>query len=295
MFFFSLITGIVLLTTSCKHSEPVQLHSLPASSEVIKFISPNNNEKPLFLHTYRPDHHPLQELVIVIPGVHRNAAEYLSVWKDIADSKSLLIVVPEFKKEFFPGSEEYQWGGVFDPETNELRPPEKSSFQILEDAFDFLREYFSLPQDSYSLYGHSGGAQFVHRFLMLQPEHRAHRAIAANAGWYTFVNDSKDYPLAYKNIPPSRLNLPVFFEMNFTVLNGELDNNPDHKFLNKDPEIQLQQGLHRLERGGNYFNDAKKQAASKNLKFNWSRYIVPQSGHSNRKMSAYSAAYWFSD
>ena len=51
----------------------------------------------------------------------------------------------------------------------------------IEPLFDHARARFGMEADAYSIYGHSAGAQFVHRFLFHVPDARVARAVAANA------------------------------------------------------------------------------------------------------------------
>ena len=47
---------------------------------------------------------------------------------------------------------------------------------------------------SYLLYGHSAGAQFVHRYLYFVPEARVAKVVAANAGWWTLPDLAVGFP-----------------------------------------------------------------------------------------------------
>ena len=72
----------------------------------------------------------------------------------------------------------------------------------------------------YYLFGHSAGAQFVHRLLLMVPDGRYAALVAANAGWYTVPDKSIDYPprsareatvtlLSASNLPRKPLAPPV--------------------------------------------------------------------------------------
>src|SRR3712207_6943257 len=78
------------------------------------------------------------------------------------------------------------------------RPPRSTLFPyttLFRSLFDFVREATGNPSEQYRIYGHSAGAQFVHRLALFVPEARFATAIAANAGWYTMPTfDGKKFP-----------------------------------------------------------------------------------------------------
>ena len=45
---------------------------------------------------------------------------------------------------------------------------------------------FGVKTDLYKIYGHSGGAQFVHRYLLMSDAPKVKTAVAANAGFIHF-------------------------------------------------------------------------------------------------------------
>ena len=81
--------------------------------------------------------------------------------------------------EAFP-SELYNYGGV-------TRGAKQISwaFTSIEYIFDVLL-VAGLKKNGYSLFGHSAGAQFAHRFVLFSPVgSRCLQVVSANAGWYT--------------------------------------------------------------------------------------------------------------
>ena len=70
--------------------------------------------------------------------------------------------------------------------------------------FDYINPVFNLNQKSYDIYGHSAGAQFVHRYLLFSDNPQVNKAVAANAGWYTFL-DGSNFPYGINN-PPIEFN-----------------------------------------------------------------------------------------
>ena len=51
------------------------------------------------------------------------------------------------------------------------------------------------------MFGHSAGAQFVHRFVMFAPGPNLRTAISANAGWYTTLEENVAFPYGLKDAP----------------------------------------------------------------------------------------------
>ena len=51
--------------------------------------------------------------------------------------------------------------------------------------FDFFSSKLKLTNKSFRLYGHSGGSQFVHRYLLLSEELRIDKVAMVNTGFYT--------------------------------------------------------------------------------------------------------------
>ena len=111
-------------------------------------------------------------------GMNRNADDYREQWHELAMKHDFLLVVPEFASEDFPGSSGYALGNRED-EAGRPLPPERWSYAAIEPLFDDVRRRFSLDAKTYAIYGHSAGAQFVHRFLFYVPEARVSRAVPA--------------------------------------------------------------------------------------------------------------------
>ena len=134
------------------------------------------------------------------------------------------------------------------------------------------------------IYGHSAGAQFVHRFLYYKSELRATRFVAANAGWYTLPLNDFEYPYGLVDAGIDEAQLSRIFASNLIVLVGTKDTDVDGKSLRKTPEAQ-QQGPHRLARGMTMYRTAKARAEALGLEFNWQIFFVKDAHHSNAKMA----------
>ena len=107
----------------------------------------------------------------------------------------------------------------------------------------------------YDIWGHSAGAQLVHRLLTFKPDYKIKYAITANAGWYTLPDFDIDYPFRLKK---DNLNFDEFTEdlviKPLIIMRGTADTIRDSN-LNTSAEADPQ-GLNRYERAKTYFNYA---------------------------------------
>ena len=223
-------------------------------------------------------------IVIVMHGASRDLPLYFADWRAAAVEQGFIVAVPYFSKEDFRGSARYNLGHVFDPETREPRSPHTWTFAAIEPLFDALVERLGGRQTDYTLFGHSAGSQFVHRFLYYVTDARVSRAIVANAGWYTMPDFGVAYPygLAGSGVPESVL--AGYFGRDIVVLLGDADTVREDEDLRKTPEAELQ-GRHRFDRGHTFFRVARARAAELGVDFRWRLQVVPGATHSNAEMT----------
>ena len=211
-------------------------------------------------------------VVFIMHGTNRNADDYRDQWHQLAIEHDFLLVVPEFRDSDFPGAAGYNLGYQYDG-SGQPRPQALWSYSAIEPLFEDVRKRFSLTAERYALYGHSAGAQFVHRYLFHVPQARVSRIVPANAGWYMMPDYSAAYPygLGGSTITPEQLagamGLPV------TLLLGDQDIDPEHPNLRRTPEA-LAQGAFRLERGQNFYAAASAYAERQGVPFNWQLALV---------------------
>lgn len=130
------------------------------------------------------------------------------------------------------------------------------------------------------LFGHSGGAQFVHRYLMAYP-HRVARAVVAGAGWYTFPDTGLKFPYGIRSsrrLPGVTFNPEAYLQVPVTVLVGAKDTEP-HK-LRGSERVNQQQGLTRIERARNWVAAMHAQAAAHGVAPRVTLAELPEAGHS---------------
>lgn len=230
---------------------------------------------------------PGAPVLFVMHGERRNAETYRRHWVQIAEEKGYLLLVPEFSNEEFPGSRAYNLGFVKNADGTS-NPESQWSYTAIEDIFTAVRSANRLAAPAYVIYGHSAGAQFVHRLVMFKPAARFSLAIAANAGWYLMPDFDVRYPYGLSGAGIDRNRLAHAFGRRLIVLLGDHDIDPDHPSLHRTSEA-MRQGLHRYERGHRFYEVARRKAAEINALFAWSLKIAPGVAHSNAGMAAHAA------
>jgi pimeloyl-ACP methyl ester carboxylesterase len=221
-------------------------------------------------------------------GVGRDADRYIAEWVAIAKAEGLVIVVPEFTKGAFPGTENYNFGAVFD-DAGRLQPRAQWSYAAIDLIFDAVVAREQLAAQRYVLFGHSAGAQFVHRFVLLGAGNKMARAISANSGSYTWPEGSARWPFGVNGLPDGLWQPEIALSAPMLLMQGTADNNPNHSSLPRQPEA-MAQGPHRLARGKAFFAAAQSAAARANVRFGWSCALVPDVGHDNGGMAPYAVA-----
>lgn len=226
---------------------------------------------------------PDTPVVFVMHGVKRDADRYRDEWANLARQHGFIVIVPEFGQADFPGSRGYNTG-FFTATDGTPRPRTQWSFAAIEPLFDEVQQRFGTRVARYTIYGHSAGAQFVHRYLMFMPEARIDQAIAANAGWYTMPDPGIPFPYGLGAAPVDTAALRAAMGKPMIVLLGTADTDLDDPNLRKTPEANAQ-GPHRFARGQEFFAQGQSRAEMLGARFDWSLVSVPDVGHKNGEMA----------
>lgn len=238
---------------------------------------------------FRPVGAPRDARVLfVLHGVRRDADRYLGDWLDLAERERVVIIVPEFTRAAFPGARGYNHGAILNADGTE-NPRERWSFSVLEPVFQAVVDREHLAAPGYDLYGHSAGAQFVHRFILTGGSPRLRHAIAANAGSYAMPDPNADWPFGMKGLPADAWNPARGFAQPLVLLFGTADNDPAHPSLPDDPPA-VAQGPHRLARGQHFYGFSRDAARRARLPFRWQCGLVPGVGHVDGQMAPYAMA-----
>lgn len=259
----------------------------PGVGEFVFDGYPPLSDRPVRVFYIAPANPATAEILVVMHGVGRDGAEYRSDWEGLVKNRNVLVLVPEFSHDHYPGSESYNLGNVVDSDYEPV-PREQWSFNVVEALFDFVRRDLGNSSPDYMMFGHSAGAQFVHRFVMFMPEHRVRVAVAANAGWYTMPDPAEPFPYGLKGSPMTADGLGPAFATNLIILLGKDDIDSTDDSLRRDEQSD-EQGRHRLARGLTFVQTAREMADEMGLQLRWRLQTVPGLAHEHRDAAAAAA------
>lgn len=215
-------------------------------------------------------------VIIVMHGTRRNADDYRDNWISLAVDYGFRVYAPEFDADRFKGAANYNLGAL------ETQNP--SPFDAIEPLFQYLRDERGAEADTYIMFGHSAGGQFVHRYICFSHPQNLRFAIAANAGWYTSPDSAAPWPYSLDKAPDRTCSFEEWFAVPLIVLLGEEDNDPQARSLRRNRRADLQ-GDNRFDRGLNFFSAAQRIATAENLVFRWQLQTVPGVAHDNGRMA----------
>lgn len=276
------------LLASCEWKsdvEKLELNKLGTGQGIVSYSAYEPlKDKPVNLHFYIPEGEiTTMPVVFILPGTDRNAKDYLAAWVRKAGDKKVIAVALEFPERDYTTSE-YIEGNMFKGKTP---VPEKNwSYSIIEPIFDYIRAETGNKSAKYRIWGHSAGAQFVHRFVTFKSGLRLDKAVAANAGWYTVPDVNVGYPYGLKDSGYTDAStLSRLFGANLIVMLGDQDTDPKDSSLRHTPEADAQ-GLYRYARGLHYFSEGERICKAGNMTLKWKKVIVPGVAHNFEAMLA---------
>jgi pimeloyl-ACP methyl ester carboxylesterase len=229
--------------------------------------------------TYRPGGCSDPSLLMVFHGLARDPRGYRDDTRTLADRHCMLLVAPLFAKPAFPVWR-YQQGGIVKDGVIQ-NPRDWTGRQVL-DLVEWVRKRKRRPL-SYSLLGHSAGAQFLDRVAAFVPT-EARRIVVANPGSYVLASLDVAAPYGLGKVyagAEGEAQLRRYLAQPLTIYLGEDDTKDADR--NEDADA-LAQGVSRFERGTNTFNSAQTLAQARGWSFNWRLVELPGVGHSKRKM-----------
>jgi hypothetical protein len=253
----------------------------------VKFEARDGNRLTAFVYrgtAFDPLHGPIW---FVMHGAGRGARGYLEAAAPVAERYNALAIAVEFSEQDYPTGDSYTLGVTTHGEPDESaysegrwRDPDAYAYSEIEHVFEAVRQLLDGRQKGYYLFGHSAGAQFVHRLITFLPDARVLGAVVANAGWYTLPVSDVAMPYGVGGSPLEDTDLRWLFTTPLTVMLGARDTaTPDTDPLLRGTDEAMAQGATRLARGRNYFATGHAGARAVGKPLAWRLAVVPRAGH----------------
>ena len=220
----------------------------------------------LFVPTGAPRDAPL---LVSIHGISRKARLQAERFAPFAARYGFNVVAPQFDEDEF---DDYQ------------RLGRRGRGPRADEALDYLLDELArqgVACGDLFLFGYSGGAQFVHRYVMAHPE-RVRAGIVASAGWYTFPDPSVDYPYGTRvdaKLRGVRLRPDEFLRVPMLAVVGNDDRKRDES-LRRSHALDHQQGRNRVERAERWVRAMQRAAKKRDMTPRVELALLEGSGHS---------------
>jgi pimeloyl-ACP methyl ester carboxylesterase len=181
---------------------------------------------------------PAQPPLVCVHGISRNAEEHARAFAPVAARQNRLLIAPHFDAGRYEGFQRLA-NGI------------EAAVEALWAEVEGLVGFNLAPVD---FVGFSGGAQFAHRYALLNPGRVRSQALVS-AGWYTFPSSRDAYPYGVKSAGRRGRrcaeNLARFLAIPTLVLVGAEDNMRDDT-LRRALELDMKQGFNRIERASRW-------------------------------------------
>jgi pimeloyl-ACP methyl ester carboxylesterase len=211
---------------------------------------------------------PARATLVCVHGVTRRMSEQFAEWAPWAEALGLTLVTPLFSADEFPGYQ--RLGGL---------GRERRSDEALLRLLRQLRAEGLVSTGPLILFGYSGGAQFVHRFLMAHPGAATAVAVAA-AGFYTFPDPLTPFPYGLAGRQPAlETHLDGFLKKPILVAVGEADVHRDRQ-LRKRLWLDAWQGETRVDRAVRWTAALRRAASRREISSRVEFLTLPGAGHS---------------
>jgi hypothetical protein len=218
-------------------------------------------------------------VVFAMHGFDRAAAEFRDGWLGHAERLGLLVLVPEFDVEAFPGAHGYNFGNARSPDPDGAMVPRNLwNFGILDRVFEQARVSLDLGRKTFSLFGNSAGGQYVLRYLALTAGSSVDVAISSNCGIYMLPDLAVGYPNGMGGLDLNESFLRRYLARQVIILLSEADTNSEAPDLPRG-EAALAQGPHRLARGLWHFDRCREVADRLGIDFGWRLERLPGAHH----------------
>ena len=253
------------------------------------FSDPRGGSKrAITVNVHRPAAFTAQApILLVMHGLKRNGAEYRDYWRDEAEKRGILVVAPEFSAAQYAHPHQYNYGAMCRADGTP-EPHDEWLFPVVDAVFKDVRARAGSKRERYVLFGHSAGAQLVHRLVTFGWSPSIERAAAANAGSYTLPARGEAFPFGLDGTPVTDADLRTLFSRPMVILLGDRDQDTADVHLPREPEA-MRQGPHRFARGLRYMEVARREAARLGVPLAWRLAIAPGVAHSGHDMAPFAA------
>lgn len=239
----------MIYQTSATNSDAVAAHILQ-----VKCVSERAPISAKVIIPFRPVTHPP---LVALHGISRDADAVVEAFLEEHMERRRIVIIPHFDENNWP---------VFQRITSKHR----ADLGLLA-ILSALRQDGIIGNQTFDLFGFSGGAQLAHRFSMLFPE-KVNELHLGAAGWYTLPDKNLPYPLGLGPGGGTRKRwhqlmvsgLPQYLNRPITVYVGEKDVEEDSS-LRSDTFLNRVQGRNRLERAKRYVDGIAQCQAAINL------------------------------
>ncbi len=226
----------------------------------------------------------MSRIVFVMHGANRNGKAYRDEWQKYAARYNFIILCPQFSEADFPDSK-YNCGNIYDYDRKKYSDRADLTFNVIEGLFDFVKQDRGMKAEAYCIFGHSAGAQFVHRMVLFMPEARFSLAIANGAGDYTApVFDKIPYE-GLKGTYVTKESLKKSFAKEMVILMGARD--LMSKTMPKEGQFHEYDRVWMAKR---FYGIAKAEALKLQTTFKWLFRLVPNADHNNPLHAEYGSA-----
>lgn len=290
----SIVTFLFFGLTACDNSDDTDTRPKITGSGVYTY---NDYlpfaDKPINCYYYVPSGSTNNTpIFIVIHGAGRDAKSLRDGLITRADQKNFIVLAPQFSATYFPGSDAFNLANIFEdgdsPTPATLNPESEWTFSVLDSIFESFKVFTGNTRATYDVFGHSAGAQMIHRFLIFQPEAKFNRVVCSAAGWYAVPDSQVDYPYGLRLSPAETQDPQSYFSRVAYIIVGENDTDPNSFNLRHTPEADLQ-GLNRLQRAQYFYQESFILANEGGHNYQWQYRQVPNVGHNSDAMAGFAA------
>jgi len=221
--------------------------------------------RPDYFYFMPEDADPALPPLVSVHGISRNAEEHARAFAPLAAEQRRLLIAPHFDALRFDGFQRLA----------------RDTEAAVENLWADIEVFTGVSQGPMDMIGFSGGAQFTHRYAMLNPE-RIRSQVLIAAGWYTLPSERDGYPYGVRR--DSRRgrraaeNLTRFLALPTLVLVGARDDLRDAA-LRRSADIDIKQGINRIERASrwscSFLQAATRAGVAATVQFT----VLPGCGH----------------